>query len=127
MTQPSERVECHPDGAINLHPLERSNTMSKTAPTPGMVPPDLVMAIATAIAPARLHGSPAQLDWAASVRDRLLGDARGAKKPLELLVLKSIDNAGWFLGNRDRGLDEVRWPDASQLAHPDPPRDERRC
>jgi hypothetical protein len=81
------------------------------------VPEDLLLAIAGAIAPVWLHGSPTQLDWAASIRDRLVGTARMEKRPLELLVLKSIGDASWFIANKQRGLTEIRWPVPDQLSH----------
>jgi hypothetical protein len=92
-----------------------------------VAPPELLLAIATAIPPVRLYGSEPQVQWAESIRDRHIGMARGAKDALAMLIIKSVSDATWLIANRSANeVAELRWPDASQLAPPDPPRDERR-
>lgn len=68
---------------------------------------------ATANTPlAELKGSPKQVSWAkASCRPRLLA-AVAARNPVLAYALRTVDDATWFIANKDRPYSEIRWPDA---------------
>lgn len=59
--------------------------------------------------------SEAQAEAARSIRADWLRKCRGAGLARTAKVLSSVIDASWFLANRNRGLDELKWPHPSQL------------
>jgi hypothetical protein len=65
--------------------------------------------------PALLRGTPAQIGAAESIRGAMIRKARLAGLTRTLRVLYAVADASWFLANRERALDELRWPSEGQM------------
>lgn len=65
--------------------------------------------------PAALVGTPDQIGAAQSIRNAMAATYRARGRRDVVDVLLSITSAGWFLANRNRSLEEIRWPGPEQL------------
>jgi hypothetical protein len=71
--------------------------------------------------PVPLRGSAKQVAWAETIRKTKLTTAR-VRAPHLVGALKVIEFSGWWIGNRNRGLDELKWPSPDEVARPMAPR-----
>jgi hypothetical protein len=89
--------------------------LPKPGPTP---PPDEVFLRAAAGAPAAgealpaLVGTVAQVEWAAKVRALLLRRIENELGHPPWLAARGIVTAGWWISNKDRRGDQIRWPES---------------
>lgn len=63
-------------------------------------------------------GTPDQRVSAESIRATMLRRCRVARLYRTAAVIGAVIDATWFLANRDRELDELRWPAPRQLEQP---------
>jgi hypothetical protein len=93
--------------------------LPKPAGPAGPCPPR-VLALALGLMPlARLHGTERQVEWARTIRAKMLSAARRDGDAVALVVTKAVADSTWFIANQDRQLDGLKWPDARQLAGAD--------
>jgi hypothetical protein len=85
-------------------------------PDPGIPLSELAASLRSRPGPAELTGTPTQVRWARSIRDRMLSDARRSGDRDRAAVLAGIADASWFIANRNRPPGEIRWPAPGQLA-----------
>ncbi len=71
-------------------------------------------------APVPLEGTPGQVAYGESVRRGMLAVLRRSAPPDVLELLYSVKDATWWIANRGKPLDAIRWPSPHQLAPGDP-------
>lgn len=63
------------------------------------------------VAPVKLTGSEAQVKWATAIRLDLVKSLREASAPEKFIRgMKSIAEASWWIANRGRSFEQIRWP-----------------
>lgn len=84
-------------------------------PGGGEVPEAVLAKVTARTAPAALRGTPAQIKFAESCRDSILYRAKKAGLGILHSVALCVVDASWFIANKDRRLNEIRWPTPSQM------------
>lgn len=62
-----------------------------------------------------LRGTPPQVSAAESIRVTLLRDCRRDGRRDIADVVSSVTDASWFLANKDRRIEALKWPSESQM------------
>jgi hypothetical protein len=83
-----------------------------------IIPAELLALIVPRSTPDRLEGTFRQVEYATSIRRSMLAVARRYHPELVDLLL-CVRDATWFLGNRNRPLDQLRWPSPGQMIAPE--------
>jgi hypothetical protein len=95
----------------------RCERFVKWMPRPaGPIPDYCLDAARTRPGPAELVGTKAQVKWARAIRDWMLVRAERDGRPRLAMLIRAIADSTWFIANRDRDLDTLRWPAPDQLA-----------
>jgi hypothetical protein len=100
-----------------------------------IIPEELRLMIVPRSEPASLAGTQAQVAYAATIRRSMLAVARRYGPPELVDMFMGVRDSTWFIANRNRPLDQLRWPSPSQMIAPetreptdgDPPRDAVGC
>jgi len=66
--------------------------------------------------PVGLVGTPKQVAFGESVRRSMLAVLRRSAPEDVLELLLSVKDATWWIANRNKPLDEIRWPSAHQIS-----------
>jgi len=112
------RTPVKPPSGSPHHAAERCGACGRFLrwlPRPaGVIPDHCLEAAVPRASPVPLRGTARQVEWATSIRTDLL--RRAAAQPRLAQLLMTIDDATWFIANRGRPLEQLRWPAVEQLA-----------
>lgn len=57
-----------------------------------------------------MAGTPKQIKWAEALKPKMIADAQAVLSPVLLSKMLAIDDATWWIANKDRKPTEYRWP-----------------
>lgn len=67
-----------------------------------------------------LDGTSAQVKFALSIRTTKIAAARKKQDRRAFDVLMNVNDATWFIANKDRSISDLHWPAADQIENPRP-------